>query len=85
MKKCQHCNKPNKEGHFNCPSCGLRAHPPQWSTQFVLRDSPMATAIRKDQIDFGTMSMDKHIEKTNKKNAADRAKRMDSMIFGGKK
>ena len=45
----------------------------------------MATAIRKDQIDFGTMSMDKHIEKTNKKNAADRAKKMDSMIFGGKK
>ena len=85
MANCQHCNKPNKEGHFNCPSCGKRAHPPKWSTQFVLRDSPMATAIRKDQIDFGTVSMDKHIEKTNKKNAKDRAKKMDQMIFGNDK
>ena len=82
MSKCQHCNKPNKDGLFNCPSCGLRAHPPKWSTQFVLRDTPMATAIRKDQIDFGTMSMDKHIEKTNKKNEQERAKKIDKMIFG---
>jgi|TARA_B100001093_G_scaffold515721_1_gene592707 RNA polymerase subunit RPABC4/transcription elongation factor Spt4 len=80
--KCQHCSKPNPEGMFNCPSCGKRANPPKWSTQFVLRDSPMATAIRKDQIDFGTMSMDKHVERTNKKNAKDRAKKMDQMIFG---
>ena len=50
--KCQHCSKPNPEGMFNCPSCGKRANAPKWSTQFVLRDSPMATAIRKDQIDF---------------------------------
>jgi hypothetical protein len=42
----------------------------------------MATAIRKDQIDFGTMSMDKHIERTNKKNEQERAKKVDSMIFG---
>ncbi len=83
--KCQHCSKPNPEGMFNCPSCGKRANPPKWSTQFVLRDSAMATAIRKDQIDFGTMSMDKHIERTNKKNAKDRAKKMDQMIFGNDK
>ena len=24
MANCQHCKKPNKEGHFNCPSCGRR-------------------------------------------------------------
>tara|TARA_R100001463_G_scaffold116381_1_gene171675 strand:- start:139 stop:357 length:219 start_codon:yes stop_codon:yes gene_type:complete len=70
---------------FNCPSCGKRANPPRWSTQFVMRDSPMATAIRKDQIDFGSISMDKHIERTNKKNAKDRAKKMDQMIFGNDK
>jgi len=65
---CQHCNKPNKEGHFNCPSCGLRAHPPKWSTQFVLRDTPMATAIRKDQINFGRVDMESHMKKTKANN-----------------
>lgn len=85
MAKCQHCNTPNPKGMFNCPSCGKRANPPRWSTQFVMRDSPMATAIRKDQIDFGSISMDKHIERTNKKNAKDRAKKMDQMIFGNDK
>ena len=85
MDNCQHCSKPNPEGMFNCPSCGKRAHPPKWSTQFVLRDTPMAKAIRTDQIDFGTMSMDKHIERTNKKNEQERAKKMDTMIFGNDK
>ena len=85
MDNCQHCSKPNPEGMFNCPSCGKRAHPPKWSTQFVLRDTPMARAIRTDQIDFGTMSMDKHIERTNKKNEQERAKKMDTMIFGNDK
>ena len=85
MDNCQHCSKPNPEGMFNCPSCGKRAHPPKWSTQFVLRDTPMAKAIRTGQIDFGTMSMDKHIERTNKRNEQERAKRMDTMIFGNDK
>tara|TARA_B100001939_G_scaffold347631_1_gene369859 strand:+ start:996 stop:1151 length:156 start_codon:yes stop_codon:yes gene_type:complete len=47
-----------------------------------MRDTPMATAIRKDQIDFGSMSMDKHIERTNKRNKEERAKKVDEMIFG---
>ena len=85
MDNCQHCSKPNPEGMFNCPSCGKRAHSPKWSTQFVLRDTPMAKAIRTDQIDFGTMSMDKHIERTNKRNEQERAKKMDTMIFGNDK
>jgi RNA polymerase subunit RPABC4/transcription elongation factor Spt4 len=80
MKACQHCNEPNQEGRFNCPSCGLRAHPAKWSTQFVLRDSPMATAIRKDQIDFGTKDMNQHIKETKKKNDVERDKKINSLI-----
>ena len=85
MDNCQHCSKPNPEGMFNCPSCGKRAHPPKWSTQFVLRDTPMAKAIRTDQIDFGSVSMDSHIEKTKKRNEQERAKKIDTMIFGNDK
>jgi len=84
MANCQHCNKPNKEGHFNCPSCGRRAHPPKWSTQFVIRETPMATAIRKDQIDFGTTDMESHIKKTKQKNEEERSKKMDNLIWGDK-
>jgi RNA polymerase subunit RPABC4/transcription elongation factor Spt4 len=77
---CQHCSKPNPEGMFNCPSCGERAHPPKWSTQFVMRDTPMAKAIRTDQIDFGSKSMGDHIEQVQKKNAKAREKKMNSLI-----
>ena len=84
MANCQHCNKPNKEGHFNCPSCGRRAHPSKWSTQFVIRETPMATAIRKDQIDFGTTDMESHIKKTKQKNDEERSKKMDNLIWGDK-
>ena len=80
MAKCQHCSTPNPEGHFNCRSCGKRAHPPKWSTQFVMRDTPMATAIRKDQIDFGSKSMGDHIKQVQKKNAKAREKKMNSLI-----
>jgi hypothetical protein len=65
---------------FNCPSCGERAHPPKWSTQFVMRDTPMAKAIRTDQIEFGSKSMGDHIEQTKKKNAKAREKKMNSLI-----
>ena len=82
MAKCQHCDTPNPEGLFNCPSCGKRAHPPRWSTQFVVRDTPMATAIRKDQIDFGTVSMGDHIKKTKKYNEKERAKKLDKALWG---
>ena len=81
---CQHCNKPNKEGHFNCPSCVKRAHPPKWSTQFVVRETPMATAIRKDQIDFGTVSMGDHMKRTKKNNEKERSKKLDNLIWGDK-
>tara|TARA_Y100000592_G_scaffold98453_1_gene171583 strand:+ start:1790 stop:2044 length:255 start_codon:yes stop_codon:yes gene_type:complete len=70
MSKCQHCNEPNPEGMFNCPSCGLRAAPNKWNTNFVIRENnSWATAIRKDQIDFKHMSMEdgvKRMKETNK-------------------
>ena len=80
MANCQHCSTPNPEGHFNCRSCGKRAHPSKWSTQFVMRDTPMATAIRKDQINFGSKNMGEHIKETLKKNAKDREKKINSLI-----
>jgi hypothetical protein len=45
-----------------------------------MRDTPMATAIRKDQIDFGSKSMGDHIEQVQKKNAKAREKKMNSLI-----
>ena len=62
-KKCQHCNEPNPEGFFNCPSCGQRAAKSKWSTQFVVRENnPWARAIRKDQVDFSTKDMQNAID-----------------------
>ena len=68
-KNCQHCNEPNPEGLFNCASCGQRAHPSKWSTQFVVRENnPWAAAIRKDQIDFSSKDMNEHQKELKKKN-----------------
>ena len=39
MANCQHCNEPNPEGYFNCPSCGLRAAPNKWNTNFVIKEN----------------------------------------------
>ena len=60
---CQHCNKPNPEGYFNCRSCGKRASKPKWTPQFVVREnSPWATAIRKDQIDFNEVTQEEAVK-----------------------
>jgi hypothetical protein len=70
MANCQHCSEPNPEGYFNCPSCGLRAAPNKWNTNFVIRENnPMAKAIRTDQIDFRTVSMEESMKKIKKSNA----------------
>ena len=70
MANCQHCSKPNPEGYFNCPSCGKRAAPNKWNTNFVIRENnSMARAIRTDQIDFNTLSMEESMEKIKKSNA----------------
>ena len=64
MANCQHCNEPNPEGMFNCPCCGKRANPNKWNTNFVIRENnSFATAIRKDQIDFNSISYDDGIKK----------------------
>lgn len=66
-KKCIHCNENNSEGWFYCRSCGKQASKPRYSTQFVVRENnPWATAIRKDQIDFRTETMDNSISKMRK-------------------
>ena len=44
----------------------------------------MATAIRKDQIDFGTTDMKSHIKKTKQKNDEERSKKLDNLIWGDK-
>ena len=68
-KKCQHCNEPNPEGFFNCPSCGQRAAKSKWSTQFVVRENnPWARAIRQDKVDFSTKAMGEHVKELKKKN-----------------
>ena len=72
MANCQHCDEPNPEGYFNCPSCGLRAAPSKWNTNFVIREgNPFATAIRKDQIDINHLSMEDGIKRMqeSKKNS----------------
>ena len=52
MSKCQHCSEPNPENWFNCRSCGQKASPQRYTVNSIVRDTPMATAIRKDQINF---------------------------------
>ena len=64
MANCRHCDEPNPEGYFNCPSCGKRAAPNKWNTNFVIRENnSMARAIRTDQIDFNTLSMEDSMKK----------------------
>jgi|TARA_R100000781_G_scaffold108412_2_gene72939 hypothetical protein len=62
MKKCVHCKEPNSEGWFYCRSCGNKASEPMYTTQVVIRDSGWATAIRKDLVDFSTITMEDSIK-----------------------
>lgn len=77
---CQHCNEPNPEGYFYCRNCEQRASAPKFTVNTIMRDTPMATAIRKDQIDFGSKSMGDHIKQVQKKNAEAREKKINSLI-----
>ena len=61
-KKCKHCDKPNPDGWFKCRLCGERSSEPMYTTQLILRDGSWATAIRKDKVDFNTISMDDSIK-----------------------
>ena len=82
MKKCVHCKEPNSEGWFYCRSCGNKASEPMYTTQVVIRDSGWATAIRKDLVDFSTITMEDSIKsvqnnimKENSKKGNERAKK----------
>ena len=82
MKKCVHCDKPNSEGWFYCRSCGNKASETMYTTQVVIRDSGWATAIRKDLVDFSTITMEDSIKsvqnnimKENSKKWNERAKK----------
>jgi RNA polymerase subunit RPABC4/transcription elongation factor Spt4 len=79
-KNCQHCDAPNPEGYFNCPKCGERASKPKWSINTIVRDTPMAKAIRQDKINFGTKDMGQHMKEIQKKNKSEANKRLHSSI-----
>ena len=59
---CQHCEAENEGGWCYCREWRKRAHPPRYSTATIIRDGRFATAIRKDHINFKTMSMAEDIE-----------------------
>ena len=65
-KNCIHCSDPNPDNWFYCRSCGKKASKSKYSTQFIMRDSPWATAIRKDQVGFSTISMDESVKSMKK-------------------
>ena len=80
VKNCIHCNKPNPDGWFNCRSCGQRSSEPMYTTQLILRDASWATAIRKDKVDFNTISMDDSIKSMENNIKKDNAKKWDSRV-----
>ena len=59
---CQHCSKDNSEGWFYCRVCGKRANEPLYAPAVIIREAGVATAIRKDQIDFQVTTMGEDIE-----------------------
>ena len=79
-KNCMHCNEPNPDGWFNCRSCGQRSSEPMYTTQLILRDASWATAIRKDMVDFNTISMDDSIKSMENNIKKDNAKKWDARV-----
>ena len=79
-KNCMHCNKPNPDGWFNCRSCGQRSSEPMYTTQLILRDASWATAIRKDMVDFNTISMDDSIKSMENNIKKENVKKWDARV-----
>ena len=77
---CVHCSDPNPEGWFYCRSCGKRSSEPLYNTQFVIRESPWAGAIRKDMIDFNMVSMDDSIRSMKKEFDEANTKKWDDRV-----
>ena len=80
IKNCMHCNEPNPDGWFNCRSCGQRSSEPMYTTQLILRDGSWATAIRKDMVDFNTVSMDDSIKLMGNNIKKKNAKKWDARV-----
>ena len=80
IKNCMHCNEPNPDGWFSCRSCGQRSSEPMYTTQLILRDGSWATAIRKDMVDFNTVSMDDSIKSMENNMKKENAKEWDSRV-----
>ena len=80
VKNCIHCNEPNPDGWFNCRSCGQRSSEPMYTTQLILRDGSWATAIRKDMVDFNTISMDDSIKSMENNIKKENSKEWDARV-----
>jgi len=79
-KNCMHCNEPNPDGWFSCRSCGQRSSEPMYTTQLILRDASWATAIRKDMVDFNTISMDDSIKSMENNIKKENVKKWDARV-----
>ena len=80
VKNCIHCNEPNPDGWFSCRSCGERSSEPMYTTQLIFRDGDWATAIRKDMVDFNTISMDDSIKSMENNIKKENSKEWDARV-----
>tara|TARA_R110000824_G_scaffold37497_3_gene115016 strand:- start:4782 stop:5063 length:282 start_codon:yes stop_codon:yes gene_type:complete len=77
MKMCIHCQEPNTEGWFYCRYCDKPASERKYTVNTILRDTPWASAIRRDLVGVSSISMDEDI----KNKAAERHQEMHNKIF----
>ena len=59
---CVHCKNPNPERWFYCRACGKKASEAVYTTNFFM----MSEAGKRTDMEFSSISMDKHIAKVNK-------------------
>jgi len=77
MKMCIHCHEPNTEGWFYCRYCDKPASERKYTVNTILRNTPWASAIRRDLLGVSKISMDEDI----KNKAAERHQEMHNKIF----
>jgi len=59
---CVHCKNPNPERWFYCRACGKKASEAVYTTNLFM----MSEAGKRTDMEFSSISMDKHIAKVNK-------------------
>ena len=59
---CVHCKNPNPEEWCYCRACGEKASEAVYTTNLFM----MSEAGRRTDMEFSSISMDKHIAKVNK-------------------